>query len=456
MSRFPTSAAHGHVAVLTRFRVSPPDVLLLLQTVAVALAVRFLVVALVYKGFLEPGREHWEFGYEMGSIARSIVSGHGFANPFWVPTGPTAVITPVFPYLLAGIFAVFGVQTTSAALVALGLNSVFSALTCVPIFYIAKRTLDDRSAKWAAWSWAFFPYAIHFSADSMWCHSFGALLVTLLFWLTLELGESDRKVLWAGFGLLAAVTSLTQPVALSVMPFLLGWAAWRLRREGKQWAAAVATAILALGATIAPWMIRNYETFHRPVFIKDDFWLEVSVGNLGNAEHWWSSDVQPSGSAENLQEFQRLGELGYMEQKRDEILRYIRSNPGVFVGRCVRRIVFMWTGFWSFRMDYLKQEPLDPLNIILCAPVTILALIGLRGLLRKQRDIALLYLLLPLIFPVSYYVTHPDFAYRQPIDPVVVILACTGVFSLVEAYHKRHALMAAELLPVEVYDQRIS
>src|ERR1700732_4672697 len=80
-------------------------------------AVRLIVVALVYRGFLDPARDHWEFGYEIGRVARSIVLGKGFSNPYWASTGPTALLTPVYPYLLAGVFAAFGVYTKAAALV---------------------------------------------------------------------------------------------------------------------------------------------------------------------------------------------------------------------------------------------------------------------------------------------------------------------------------------------------
>ena len=73
-----------------------------------ALALRLIVVAFVYQDFLVPGRDHWEFGYELGKIASSISNGHGFSNPYWIETGPTAMITPIYPYLLGAIFSVFG------------------------------------------------------------------------------------------------------------------------------------------------------------------------------------------------------------------------------------------------------------------------------------------------------------------------------------------------------------
>ena len=122
-----------------------------------ALVVRLMVVAFVYRGFLDPGRDHWEFGYETGMVARSIVTGHGFGNPYWGQTGPTALITPVFPYLFASVFSVLGIKTEAAALAVLALNSLFSALTCVPIFFVAKKTVGIRAANFAVWIWAFYP-----------------------------------------------------------------------------------------------------------------------------------------------------------------------------------------------------------------------------------------------------------------------------------------------------------
>jgi len=168
-------------------------------------SVRLILVALVYKGFLDPARDHWEFAYEIGRVARSIARDQGFSSPYWANTGPTALLTPVYPYFLAGIFATFGVYTKASALVFLGINTFFSAATSVPIFLIARKTLDLRTAKVAAWGWAFFPYAINFSATTMWYHSLVALLLTVIFLVTLSIGSSDRVSAWAGFGLLLAL-----------------------------------------------------------------------------------------------------------------------------------------------------------------------------------------------------------------------------------------------------------
>jgi 4-amino-4-deoxy-L-arabinose transferase-like glycosyltransferase len=405
-----------------------------LWATVVAFIVRLVVVGFVYQTFLDPGRDHWEFAFETGKIARSIVTGHGFGNPYYgVNTGPTAEIAPVFPYLLAGIMAVFGIYTKASALVMLGLNSLFSALTCIPIFFLAKKSFGLREARWATWIWAFFPYAVYFSAVSMWDHALTALFLALLLLVAVYLEESTNLWAWAGFGLLWGMGALTCPVVLGTLPFLVAWVCHRLHRQGKKWGLPAVAAVLALLATLAPWMIRNYRTFHQPVFLKDGLPLAFLAGNLGNTPHWWNETVDPCGSFAEMAEFQRVGEQAYMAEKWRLALEVLRSNPGTFLWRSVRRVVYMWTGYWSLRPEYLRKEPYDPPNIIFCTAVTLLALLGLGQAWRRAPERAIPYALVVLVFPVIYYFTHSDIAYRNPLDPMIVILGSCAVVAWLRA-----------------------
>ncbi len=69
--------------------------------ILVALAIRLAVVGFLYPDQMDPSRNHWHFAFENGKIAYSIVQGHGFGNPLFENTGPTAWLTPVYPYLIA-------------------------------------------------------------------------------------------------------------------------------------------------------------------------------------------------------------------------------------------------------------------------------------------------------------------------------------------------------------------
>ena len=89
----------------------------------------------------------------------------------------------------------------------------------------------------------------------------------------------------------------------------------------------------------------------------------------------------------------------------------------------------MWTGYWSFKPEYLQEEPFDPVNIVFCTAFTALAIAGLSRAFRKAPNIATPYAVVLLGYPLIYYITHSDLSYRHPLDPAIVILASYAVLS---------------------------
>src|ERR1700759_4186422 len=47
------------------------------------------------------------FGAEICSIAERIAEGRGYTSPFYIETGPTAWVAPVYPLLAAAVFRLF-------------------------------------------------------------------------------------------------------------------------------------------------------------------------------------------------------------------------------------------------------------------------------------------------------------------------------------------------------------
>src|SRR5260370_14608297 len=102
--------------------------------------------------------DHFGFGWEMGRIARSVAQGHGYGSPYGDSTGPTAWEPPLYPYLMAAVFKLFGVYTYASAWALLTINSLLSALTSIPIYMIAIKTFGAPVAVWSTLTWAFLPY----------------------------------------------------------------------------------------------------------------------------------------------------------------------------------------------------------------------------------------------------------------------------------------------------------
>src|ERR1700730_712987 len=268
-----TNAAIGLRAKARAFFSSP------WAMVGVALAVRLIVMGFAYTIQLDPSQDHWVFGWETGRVARSIATGQGFSSPYTEPTGPTALIPPVYTYLVAGVFQLFCVYTASSALAILTLNNVFSSLTCVPVFLIARKVFGVRVAVWAGWIWAFFPYSIALSNVVVWETSLTTLLLTLLVLLTLNLEHSKNLSAWVVYGLLWGVSALTSPAILSTLPFLGAWIWFRQRRRGSNCTGVAAGASLAFLFVVTPWIWRCSRTYGRFVAFRSNFGLEVQVGN---------------------------------------------------------------------------------------------------------------------------------------------------------------------------------
>jgi len=403
-----------------------------LLMVIVALGIRLAVMAFVYPARLNPGRDHWKFAGETGRIARSIAEGKGFGSPFFADTGPTAWLTPIFPYLLAGVFKVFGVYTKASALAILSLDCLFSALTCIPVFSIARTSFGDCAALWAGWIWVFFPYSINFATSFIWDTTLSVLLMAILFLVVLKLESAPRWWLWFGFGALAGFTALTDPVTLAAIPFLTLWILWRLYKKGQRWFLPAAAALLGVLIIVSPWFVRNYRTFHKFVPFRTGLAMEFYCGN--NADDW-NSDIRPPGyhpsdNEKEWLEYQQLGEINYMALKKREAFAFISSHRAHYAAMCMRRAIYMWTGFWSFSRRYLRQEPFDPPNIVFCTALTILAFLGLRRAFRERgAATAMPYVIVLFFFPLVYYLTHPEDYYRRPLDPMLAVLAAYAIAS---------------------------
>ncbi len=402
------------------------------SAMAAGLLLRLAVVPFLYADRLDPWRGHWRFAWEMGMVGRSLAMGKGFSSPFPPDTGATAWLGPVYPMLIAAVFKVFGLFTASSAIALLALNSLFSALTCIPVFFIARRTLGEHQARWAAWIWALFPYAIYLAAGRIWENVLTTLLLSVLVWYTLVLEERGNALLWAGSAAVWAVTALTNPGACALLIPLGLWIAWRRSRRGVPWFRDAAIGAIVFIALITPWEIRNVESFHRFVPLRDNFWMEMRVGNTGDLSDIYPDWAHPGRSPRELELYQQLGETKYLAHMREVSTGFIRQYPGEFAWLTVKRFLYTWTGFWSTDPGYRKNEPLQIPNTFFCTVMTVLALLGLRWRWRWRRPWVAPYVIALVFFPLIYYITHPGIEYRHPIDPLMVILAAAAVVGFAE------------------------
>lgn len=392
--------------------------------IALFLRVAWILIGHTYK--FKNIDNNFSFGWEMGRIGAAIASGRGFSDAFGPPTGPTAWEPPFYPFLVAGVFQVFGIYSRGSALALLIFNSVFSALTCVPIFLIAKRIFSEKVAVGAAWTWALLPYVMYWCTRWVWETSFSACLMAVIFWLTLTLEDRDGLKPWIWFGLLWGVAALSSTVLLAFLPASGLWA-WRQRvRRGRRSLAGLVIASAIFIACVAPWIARDYQTFGKFIFIRDNFGAELRLGNGPGADGTWMQYLHPTQDAYAMRQYETMGELAYIAMRRQQAVDYITADYGRFAVLCLKRFIYFWAGPPRLSKIWWLAEVKNSLFLA----SSILAFWGLGRALRKHKREAWLMFWLILLYPAIYYVVFPGQRYRHPIEPEMTIL---GVYILTEA-----------------------
>ena len=273
--------------------------------VLVSLSLQIAAIGVFHQYRFRTADDHFGFGWEMGRVGRSIALGQGFSNPYGDSTGPTAWEPPLYPYLIGGVFKLFGIYSDASAWVLLSINSLFTALTCIPIFLVARKIMGEKIAVRSAWIWALLPYAMYWSIHWVWDTTLTPLLLSLIFLMSLELEEWTGWKGWTVYGVLWGLAALANPSMLSFLPFSGLWIWHRRHKRGLRSIAGIALASVVFFLCLTPWLVRNYRTFGTFVFIRDDFGLQFRLGNGPYADGMLMAYLQPNLNVVEFDTFRR-------------------------------------------------------------------------------------------------------------------------------------------------------
>ena len=332
---------------------------------AVGFALRVVVILVGHTYRIRTSQGNFDFGFEAGRIARSVVTGHGYGNPFNGMSGPTAWLPPLYPLLMAAAFKVFGVYTRASALALMVVDSAFSAAIAPAVYEIAARCFDARGiarrgakiaapvAVWSAWMWAVYPAALQYAVHWIWEMSLTACLFAWAIVVVLRLrgvGEEEQGLgireqglgLWFVLGVLWGLIALSNASLLLCLPAMMIWVAWpelrRMRLERGTLVGALLTCV-AFAAVLAPWVMRNERVMGAPVLTRDNFGVELYNSSLP------SNDGLPWGTAMPVWQgdpvfrlYEQMGELKFAKMRQAEAIANLRAEPGKFAGG-------RWIGF---------------------------------------------------------------------------------------------------------------
>jgi 4-amino-4-deoxy-L-arabinose transferase-like glycosyltransferase len=357
------------------------------------------------------------FGPEVCSIAEHIVHGQGFSSPFYQTTGPTAWIAPVYPYLAALVFRVFGIYSVASAIVLLGIQCLIAATTGVLIHALARRTVGVQVGLWAAWIWAFSPIFFRWTVSWIWDFTASAFLLCAIFIVTLDAAEKGTRNLWLVLGALWAVTALTNPALLSVMPFTFLYVAFVNHRAMRPWLASATMAAALFAALVSPWLVRNEIVFGRPVFFRSNFWFEFHLGNYHFSNGLGFSGKHPGANAGELKRYAAMGEMAYLDYWKQDSLRFVREYRSEFIDLTLHRTRWFWDGT---SLPYQSREWWKPWEFW---PLSLGGWLGLLFVLTRRPHGWLLFAAAVLVYPVPYYFVYPVAKYRHAIEPELLLLS---------------------------------
>lgn len=364
----------------------------------------------------------WLFSHpwEMGLLASSLLHHQGFSNPFGVATGPTAFIAPGYPTLIAGIFALFGIDSFASAVVIITMHIALSLLTIWLIMHLAQMLFDHRTALLAGAFWAV-SLPLIFIPEIFWETSFSACGVIAAIVLALHIRRAPRLLYWIGFGAYCALMTLINPALIFSLLAISAWLAWHTWRTSPS---APILGLLTMLLLFSPWPIRNAVRFHAFIPLRSTVGFEMWMGNRPGANGRLNEAIFPMYNRQELASYLQQGEVAYVRGKSTEAWAYIGSHPGWFVQMTARRVWRFWSGTGNN-----ESSATFPMHALLTS------CFGFAGLLlawrRGLRSFVALAALPMLLFPVPYYLTHAEFRYRLNIDPLMTVLAAFALTQLV-------------------------
>src|SRR5258706_5983159 len=241
--------------------------------------------------------------------------------------------------------------------------------------------------------------------------------------------------------LLWGFTAMVNPTICILLPFLLGWVAFRRWRSAQPSATLVVRTVFLFVLTLLPWTIRNYYAVNGLVFVKSNFGLEFWLGNNPAVKEVFSPDLHRMSNYMERVQLILSGEPNYNQFKQQQAMAFIRSHPRIFLKNVFDRIVDTWAATYDSRVDpWIPMLHLSKADVWFCSVFSVLSFAGLIFALRANFPDSLPLALCLLLFPIPYYITHTGLRYRHPIDPFMTIFTVYALSRLFSGLQKRAAL----------------
>jgi hypothetical protein len=389
---------------------------------------------------------------EHRSIAQSLVHHTGFAFGNFGYFGPSSVQSPPFPFLLAGMYEIFGADEpadgsltgANRAYFAIMVMNALAGAFLVWLTYTMTRTMGGTplAGLIAAGLVAIWPtqiYAARF-VQAVTFITCGLAAMVILYHRAIATGKTGY---WVGYSIVATLVALTEPVFLPALLLICGvMFITRSLPTGVRFRNAAIQAF-ALFAIIGPWATRNYIVHGKLIPVKGSFWINVWKGNNDYAtgsdrlaltatekaklEKHQSADegdtIEDSHHTLEMLDPTQVGQIsnhpeavteGWFKQYATD---WIKAHPGRYLQLCGIRLVKSLTIDWDNPRAYLSRTYQASRALIL-----LLTLAGLTVAWKNKWQL-IVPGLLAMTALASYTLTITSARFAFPFEPIQLALA---------------------------------
>ncbi|NQS97226.1 MAG: glycosyltransferase family 39 protein [candidate division Zixibacteria bacterium] len=339
-----------------------------------------LIVRLVYLSEITPNNPYFHDERLVAEThhqwAKDILSGNASDAP------EPFIRAPLYPYLLAGIYWLFGANMLYPRLIQL----LVSALMTYFIYLSAKRVFDRKSGIAAGIIWALFGPEIFFAGE-MFETSLTAALIFAVY-LTWVKGEDSKRIWWyLSSGILLGLAVLMKPNSAILLPLLLIWYFWKREKAKSNFKPALVftAGCLALILTVTA---RNAIISGEFVPVAAYGGLNIYIGNNPEADgvsailpQWEETEddrawgLNHHATALTALSVRKAGELTGTDLSAAESSRYwwketakfALENPGKFVLLNLKKFTLFFSGYeyGNTRDLYFSRNYSSILSILL-------------------------------------------------------------------------------------------
>jgi len=367
------------------------------------------------------------------------------------PGEPLSLRPPLYPMLVAGIYAVCGLENYQAARL---FQAALSLVTVFLVYRLGAALYTRRVGLWAAGICCFYPSLLGYNNLILTEVLFTFLLV--LFSLLLVHSLQSRSLgFLAAAGVALGLAALTRSVLWLFPPVLGVFLLWAWPDSLSRRAGAVVLMLAASSLTIAPWAVRN--TFLQETFVA----VDVMGGRnfmMGNYRHtplyrsWdaislegeksWAHELFANTTAAQCTTQGQVDKLALRHG-----LKFVFANPGL----TLQRDMIKFFDFWGLERELIagaargyfgpfSRPALVLLTVAVAGSYALALFLGVFGLcLAPSANRRLLYFLLLIVLFITgmHTLVFGHSRYHVPLMPLIFVFAAAALVSAPEIWRLR-------------------